>query len=82
MLLTVSLLTTRVQAPDQDVESKLRRLLGYLKVSQDLSLILKPDENFSLIVHIDASHAVHPDMKGHTGAVLSLGRGAQGCHSN
>ena len=72
----VSFLTTRVKAPDEDDWSKLRRILKYLYGTVYLSLTLDASDMRLVRWWVDASFAVHPDYKGHTGAVLSLGRGA------
>ena len=71
----MSILTTRVQNPDEDDKTKLTRLINYLHHTQHLNLRLSPDEEFTVTVYVDAAHGVHVDGKGHTGAVLSLGRG-------
>jgi hypothetical protein len=65
-----------VQAPDQDDSEKLKRIIRYLKASRDLTLDLQPDEGMTIRVYIDASHGVHVDMKGHTGATIALGAGS------
>ena len=38
-------------------------------------LTLAADDSFVMKWHVDGSHLVHQDMKGHTGAILSLGAG-------
>jgi len=38
--------------------------------------VLEPgDDDLSVRVYADASYGVHPDAKGHTGVVISLGKG-------
>ena len=71
----VSFLTTRVQKPDEDDWKKLLRMLKYLKATMDLELTLRDDGN-GPYWWIDSSHGVHPDMKGHTGATVSMGKGS------
>ena len=72
----VAFLTTRVQEPDVDDWKKLVRMLSYLKYTAELILTLKADDFNIASWFIDASYAVHPDMKGHTGAGMTLGKGA------
>jgi hypothetical protein len=49
--------------------------VGYLKQTRDLPLVLSSD-NISIVKWwLDGSYATHPNMRGHTGAGLSLGRG-------
>jgi hypothetical protein len=50
--------------------------MRYLRETATLPLTLEADPSNTLHWWVDASFAVHPDMKSHTGAVLSLGRGA------
>jgi hypothetical protein len=64
-----------VQAPDKDDYKKLRRTMQYLRGTIDLVLTLEADDLHLLKWWVDASYAVHPDMKSHTGATLvSLGK--------
>ena len=71
----VDFLTTRVdKATDRDWK-KLKHLIGYLKQTRDLPLILSSDNTSVVKWWVDGSFATHPDMRGHTGAGLSLGRG-------
>jgi len=77
---TVPYLCTRVQKPNEDDWKKLGRCLKYLQMTKDLKLKLRvdSDDDGQLYIEwwVDASFAVHPDMKSHTGAIMSLGRGA------
>jgi hypothetical protein len=50
--------------------------MRYLRETANLPLTLEADPTNTIHWWADASFAVHPDMKSHTGAVLSLGRGA------
>jgi hypothetical protein len=72
----VSFLTKRVKAPDQDGCKKLCRTMQHLRGSIDLVLTLEADRDQILKWWVDASHAVHPDMKSHTGGTLSMGKGS------
>ena len=68
----VAFLTTRVQAPDQDDWRKLRRLLQYLRGVIQMPLILRADSLNVIKWWVDASNAMHGDMRGHTGAEMLL----------
>ena len=68
-------LQTRVQRPDEDDWGKLKRLLGYLKGTLHMPLILSAESLTLCRWWVDASFAVHNDCKGHTGAGMSFGRG-------
>ena len=73
--LAVAFLTTRVKGPDVDDWGKLRHVIVYLRVTRDLPLILGADGSGVLSWYVDASFAVHPDMRGHSGGMLTMGRG-------
>jgi hypothetical protein len=72
----VSFLNGRVQKPDEDDYKKLCRVIKYLQGTPDLPLVLAADDSGLIRWWVDASFAVHPDMKGHTGATMSLGNGS------
>ena len=72
---TVSFLTTRVSKADQDDWGKLKRLLQYLNSTIDLLLTLSMDSMHIMKTWVDASYAVHPDMRSHTGGCISFGKG-------
>ncbi len=54
---------------------KLKHLIKYLKSTCDLPLVLGALNTRVLHWHVDASFATHPDMRGHTGGVLTMGTG-------
>ena len=72
----VGFLTTRVRAPDEDDWKKLGRVIRYLRANKHLPLTLRADDARIMKWWIDASFAVHPDMKSHTGGNGSLGKGS------
>ena len=71
----IAFLCSWVQNPDEDDYKKLTRLIQYLRGSKDLVLTLRAKNDGIVRWWIDASCAVHDDIKGHTGAGLSLGKG-------
>jgi hypothetical protein len=72
----VAFLTTRVKKADTDDYKKLARVIKYLRAEPHLPLTLEADDTRIMKWWVDASFAVHPDMKSHTGATASLGRGS------
>ena len=72
---TVAFLCTRVREPDEDDWGKLKRLLKYTRGTLYLPLTLEVDDLRLISWWVDASFAIHPDCKGHTGAMMSLGKG-------
>jgi hypothetical protein len=81
LLLTTSFLATRVTNSTQQDLKKLRRLLEYISGSLNDNFTLGADDLGRLRTWIDASYAVHPDFKSHTGGAISFGRGALVCKS-
>jgi hypothetical protein len=72
----VAFLCGRLKRPDEDDYKKLTRLMRYLQGTIDLPLILKADGSGKVRWWVDASYAVHHDMKGHTGGTMTLGQGS------
>jgi hypothetical protein len=72
----VAFLTRRVKAPDKDDYKKLRRTIQYLRGSIDLVLTLEADDVHVVKWWVDASYGVHHNMKSHTGATMSMGKGS------
>ena len=61
--------------PDLDDWEKLSHLMKYLRGTRELPLILGGDNTGIVKWYVDASFAVHPNMRGHTGGAVTLGRG-------
>jgi hypothetical protein len=81
LLLAVAFLCTRVSKSTEQDREKLRRVLEYIKGTIDLEYTLGADDLRKLRSWVDAAFAVHPDMKSHTGGVMSMGRGGFVCKS-
>ena len=73
---TVSFLCTRVKEPTQHDWTKLKRMISFLSTTIGDCLTIKYDGKGIIRWNIDAAFAVHPDMKSHTGAIMSFGQGA------
>jgi Reverse transcriptase (RNA-dependent DNA polymerase)/Zinc knuckle len=71
----VAFLSTRVQAPDEDDYKKLARVMRYLRATINMELTLEGDGMNVVKWWADASFAVHPDFKSHTGGAMSMGKG-------
>jgi hypothetical protein len=79
LMTVVSFLTSRVREPTEEDNRKLERTLKYLNESKSLVMRLssKKGMNGQIIVEgsVDASFAVHPDFKSHTGGGTTIGEG-------
>jgi hypothetical protein len=71
----IAFLTTRVRAPDKDDWTKLVHMMKYLRGTRTMPLILSANGSGILKWYVDASFAVHPNLRGHSGGGLTLGRG-------
>ena len=72
----ISFLCGQIQHPDMDDYKKLTRVIRYLWGTVDLPLTLSADGSGDIRWYVDASFAVHWDMKSHTGGTLTLGKGS------
>ena len=72
---TNSFLCTRVKAPDREDWHKFKRLMCFIKGTVDDVRIIGADDLLNMIVMIDSAHAVHENMRGHTGGITSFGTG-------
>ena len=79
--LAILFLCTRVSKPSIDDETKLKRVLKYLKRTRDLKRTMGMNGSGYLQTWIDVSYAIHRDMRGHTGGIISMGKGTviHGC---
>jgi hypothetical protein len=71
----IAFLTTRVREPDKDNWKKMVHLMRHIRGTRDMPLILSANGSHILKWWVDASFAVHPNLRGHAGGGLSLGRG-------
>ena len=72
---TVAFLCKRVKCPVTGEWKKLGRLVRYVRATIHLPLIVGTDGLGNMVWSIDASFAVHMDMKSHTGYCMTLGIG-------
>ncbi|CAJ1946144.1 unnamed protein product [Cylindrotheca closterium] len=72
---TISVLSTRVQKPNETDWKKLVKLMYYLNGTKGMHLTLSAKDLRTFKWYIDASFAVHPDFRSHTGGVLTMGEG-------
>jgi hypothetical protein len=72
---TVSFLCKRVKDCREDDCKKLKRTLQFVRTTKEDYLTLSAASLHNVRWWVDAAHAVHPDMKSHTGGALSLGTG-------
>jgi hypothetical protein len=76
ILLPINFLCTRVLKPTVQDWKKLMRVYRYLFGTKGLCIYLKADDDMCVKGYYDASYGVHSDMKSHTGACTTLGKGA------
>jgi hypothetical protein len=72
----IGFLSSRVREPSEGDWNKLLKVLGFLNGTIDDVLTLEADNTQTMSWYIDAAFAVHTNMKSHTGAILTMGKGA------
>jgi hypothetical protein len=65
----------RVLAPTREDERKAARFVGYVESTRDLTLRLRCYLPPKVSIFIDASFAVHPNMRSHSGVCITMGVG-------
>ena len=71
----VAMLCTCVKSPTEEDWKKLLCMLQYVKSSLHDVLVLSADDLSIVKWYVDASFAVHPDFKSHTGVAMAYGAG-------
>ena len=71
----ISFLCTRMEHPDVEYWRKLKRLLCFMNKAIDDKRITRGNYLQEIQTYVDFSHAVHMDMRGHTGGVSTFGKG-------
>jgi hypothetical protein len=56
-------------------------VLEYINATMDVEYTMGADDLEKICTWVDASYAVHPDMKSHTSGIMSLGTGGILCKS-
>ncbi len=79
--MAVAFLTTSMKSPNEDDWGKLKRVLKYLNGMKYLKLRLSMENLGMLKWYVDGLHNVHPDCRGHGGALFSMGKGATTSYS-
>ena len=69
----VAFLCTRVKSPDVKDWKKLKQLISFLHQTIDNVRIIGADDLLKMQTFINLLHAVHEDMKGHTGGTITFG---------
>jgi hypothetical protein len=72
----IAFLTTRVMGSTFEDLTKLDRMMSYLHFTRHRKLTLEADQDLIARWYVDAAFAVHPNMRSHTGYVMTLGKGA------
>ena len=72
---TIAFLCTRVDKSGKEDWKKLRRLLEYIHRTMNIERVIGANGLDQLFTCVDASHAIHADIKGHAGGLITLGRG-------
>ena len=75
ILTAVAFLTKRVTKPQQEDYNKLLRVIQYIRATHDMGMVLEVRGTPTVTAYVDASYGVHPDMKSHTGCLVTLGAG-------
>lgn len=71
----ITFLSMRTGNPNNGDWEKLLRLLKFLNQTKDDVLTLEASDEQSITWYVDAAFAVHEDMRSHSGATMTLGKG-------
>jgi hypothetical protein len=69
--LAVAFVATRVTEQNEGNWKKLVKMMNYLKATKDDVPCMSADDTGTIKWHVDATFAVHKDMKSHTGATMT-----------
>jgi hypothetical protein len=74
-------LATRVKEPNESNWKKLLRLMNYIHATREDITKMSANNTQTIKWYVDLSFAVHKDMRSHTGAIMTLGKGAMSLDS-
>ena len=69
--LAISFLCTRLRGPDTDDHKNIERAMKYIQGTIGLPLFLSIDKSGNIKWYIDASFAVHKDIRSHTSGFMT-----------
>ena len=69
----VAMLSTKVKLPNKTLWKTLVLMIKYLNGIRKNYLTLSADYLKVIKCNLDASFAIHPDFKSHTGAIMTMG---------
>ena len=72
----IAFLSTRVTEPNEGDWMKLKKLMNFLKATQDEVATMIADDSQSMKWYVNAAFVVHKDFKSHTGGTMTLGSGS------
>jgi hypothetical protein len=72
---TNTFLMTRVHEPNREDWHKFMRMMSWIKTTQDDLRTVGADDLLHMLTMTDSAHAVHDDMRGHTGQIITMGTG-------
>lgn len=72
---TVSFLMKRVSEPLRDDWHKFMRMMCFIKQTIEDVRIIGADSLVDMLTMVDSAHAVHENMRGHTGGLITFGTG-------
>ncbi|GFH61250.1 hypothetical protein CTEN210_17726 [Chaetoceros tenuissimus] len=72
---TVSFLMKRVSEPLRDDWHKFMRMMCFIKQTIEDVRIIGADSLIDMLTMVDSAHAVHENMRGHTGGLITFGTG-------
>jgi len=79
--LAISFLAERANVCNEGDYCKLRRLIHYIYYAINLKTIIGIDNITRMVTFIDASYAIHPNIRSHTGGAISYENGVFVSHS-
>jgi hypothetical protein len=75
ILTAVAFLTKRVTKPQEEDYNILLGVIQEIRATHDMGMVLEVRGTPTVTAYVDALYGVHPDMKSHTGCLVTLGGG-------
>jgi hypothetical protein len=75
ILTAVAFLTKRVTKPQEEDYNILLGVIQEIRATHDMGMVLEVRGTPTVTAYVDALYGVHPDMKSHTGCLMTLDAG-------